>query len=641
VPANSKQVVLSLGNMLALYNDTGLVNVVPGSYVYTFTPIFNSITFAGASQKIYSLPFTTVQNSYFGSVTMDATGLQYPPVTGTNYGGDNTTGGQVVSDGTLLYTSAGQVWDPSTASKVGTFPVTTYNSTSYPNERNLTFDGGLGELYVIGYQAYGSSSSANVLTAYSPHSLAITGTLAFPDIQSVILSNLVRWGADGFAFVGSGNVYVVRSNVVSPSGVNPSPGLISISPFSANAGDAAFTLTLNGTNFTPASVASWNQMPLPTTYVSGTQLTVTVPASNIATAGTAQITVSNPGPGGGISSAQPFSIPGSPTITFNIDNHTFGDAPFEVSARSNSSGAISYSVLSGPATISGSTLTITGAGTISVKADQMAAGSYSASSQNTSFTVGKAAGTMAIASSANPVLLQNPVTITASIASTATGTVVFTEGSSKLATVGVTNGVAAFTTSTLPTGSHTILATYSGDANFSGSTKTVTQVVQEFALAVAPNGGSSQTVQRGSSAVYKLLLNPSGTPLPGAVTLAVSGLPAGATAAFSPSTVAAGAGATPIILTVQVPVNLAGLDKHLWGDAASLSLALILIPVARRRSPLGRLVMVVCLGLVSSTLVACGGSSSSSSSQSSSKTYILTVTAGPNIQSTTLTMIVQ
>ena len=219
VPGNSQQVVLSLGNMLALYNDTGLVNFVPGSYVYTFAPTFNSIAFAGASQNIYSLPFTIVQNSYFGSVTMDETGLHYPPVTGTNYGGDNTTGAQVISDGTLLYTSAGQVWDPSTALKVGTFPVTTYNSTSYPNGHNFTVDTGLGELYVIGNQAYGSSSSAIVLTAYSQQSLGITGTLAFPDIQSVILSNLVRWGANGFAFVGSGNVYVVSSKVVSPSSV--------------------------------------------------------------------------------------------------------------------------------------------------------------------------------------------------------------------------------------------------------------------------------------------------------------------------------------------------------------------------------------------------------------------------------------
>ena len=48
---------------------------------------------------------------------------------GTNYGGNNTTGGQVVSDGTLLYTNSGEVWNPATANQTGTFPVTTYYST--------------------------------------------------------------------------------------------------------------------------------------------------------------------------------------------------------------------------------------------------------------------------------------------------------------------------------------------------------------------------------------------------------------------------------------------------------------------------------------------------------------------------------
>ena len=157
---------------------------------------------------------------------------------------------------------------------------------------------------------------------------------------------------------------------------------------------------------------NWNGTPLTTTFVNQTQLTGAVPASNIAAAGTAQVTVSNPGPGGGTSAAQPFSIKAisAPTIVFNIANHTFGDAPFQVAATSNSTGAISYSVISGPATILGSTLTITGAGPISVQASQIVAGEYTAVSQSTSFMVGKAPATLALSSSANPVVPQNPVT---------------------------------------------------------------------------------------------------------------------------------------------------------------------------------------------------------------------------------------
>ena len=49
----------------------------------------------------------------------------------------------------------------------------------------------------------------------------------------------------------------------------------------------------------------------------------------------------------------------TPTLVFAaIPSHTYGDAPFTVSATSASSGAVTYSVTSGPATISGNTVTI-------------------------------------------------------------------------------------------------------------------------------------------------------------------------------------------------------------------------------------------------------------------------------------------
>jgi streptogramin lyase len=64
------------------------------------------------------------------------------------------------------------------------------------------------------------------------------------------------------------------------------------------------------------------------------------------------------------------------------------DTPFAVSATSNSSGAITYSVVSGPATIAGSTVTLTGiAGTVVLQAAQAASSSYGPGTQNASFTV--------------------------------------------------------------------------------------------------------------------------------------------------------------------------------------------------------------------------------------------------------------
>jgi hypothetical protein len=77
-----------------------------------------------------------------------------------------------------------------------------------------------------------------------------------------------------------------------------------------------------------------------------------------------------------------------PSITFTIPNHHTMDMPFTVSASSNSSGAITYSVVSGPATISGSSVTLTGAaGTVVLQASQAQSASYGVGTQNASFPV--------------------------------------------------------------------------------------------------------------------------------------------------------------------------------------------------------------------------------------------------------------
>ena len=81
-----------------------------------------------------------------------------------------------------------------------------------------------------------------------------------------------------------------------------------MSQTSATAGGAAFTLTVTGSNFVSGSVVRWNTVALTTVFVSSTQLTATVPASDIATAGTASVTVFNPTPGGGASTALTFTI---------------------------------------------------------------------------------------------------------------------------------------------------------------------------------------------------------------------------------------------------------------------------------------------------------------------------------------------
>ena len=89
---------------------------------------------------------------------------------------------------------------------------------------------------------------------------------------------------------------------------NPAPTLSSLSPNAALAGSGTFTLSVTGTNFVNTSAIRWNGSPRTTTFVSGTQLTALIPATDVATAGTASVSVQNPAPGGGISNAQTFTI---------------------------------------------------------------------------------------------------------------------------------------------------------------------------------------------------------------------------------------------------------------------------------------------------------------------------------------------
>ena len=101
------------------------------------------------------------------------------------------------------------------------------------------------------------------------------------------------------------------------------PTIYALSPASAPLGSTSFTLTATGVNFATSCVLRWNGSPLSTTFVSATQATATVPASLVAAAGAAAVTLINPS--GVTSSAATFPITTpAPTVT--------GIAPASVAA---------------------------------------------------------------------------------------------------------------------------------------------------------------------------------------------------------------------------------------------------------------------------------------------------------------------
>ncbi len=107
------------------------------------------------------------------------------------------------------------------------------------------------------------------------------------------------------------------------------PPITSLSPISALAGGPAFTLTVNGTSFPAGSIVQWNSTALTTSFVSSAQLSASVPASLIASAGSASITVATPA--GGTSTSLSFTIAasGAPTLTgLSPTQTTAGGAAF-------------------------------------------------------------------------------------------------------------------------------------------------------------------------------------------------------------------------------------------------------------------------------------------------------------------------
>ena len=161
------------------------------------------------------------------------------------------------------------------------------------------------------------------------------------------------------------------------------------------------------------------------------------------------------------------------------------------------------------------------------------------------------ATTTTLASSLNPSAFGQPVTFTATVKSTTsgtpTGTVTFKDGSKVLGTGALGAGVAKFTTSALAVGAHAITAVYSGSVTFSGSAssvlnQTVNKAATSTALVSTPN---PSTVGQAVKFTATVKASTSGTPTgtvtfkDGSVTLGTGTL-TGGTATFTTSKLAKG-----------------------------------------------------------------------------------------------------
>jgi streptogramin lyase len=214
-----------------------------------------------------------------------------------------------------------------------------------------------------------------------------------------------------------------------------------------------------------------------------------------------------------------------------------------------------------------------------------------ATSSAISITIGRATSAIVTQPPAQNSYAGLPLLLNAHVTSTSagipTGTVTFSEAGATITSVQLAAGIASGVYLSPTAGTHTIIATYVGDANFAASSApAVTAVVRpvpDFSIASSDSG--TQTVVAGSVANYAFTITPISGTFTGAVSLSVTNLPTGATASFSPPQVIPGASSIASTLTVQtLATQKVQLSTPTRGFYALLALPLLLLLRKRRRS---------------------------------------------------------
>jgi hypothetical protein len=227
------------------------------------------------------------------------------------------TGNTFQYSGGLIFSSNGQEFNPATGLLLGTFDV---GNTCCFNSTQVLSNATLGRTFALGQTPFFNSLgiTSYSLTQFTPLAVASLAELS-PAFNSSSTSRFIQWGTNGLAFIltngccGNSTSQVVL--LQSPSllltvskTVSPVPVLKSSSPAAATHGTGNFRLTLRGSGFVPGSVVTWNGKARSASYVSANAMTVYVTASAIASAGTANIAVKNPTPGGGKSNILAFTL---------------------------------------------------------------------------------------------------------------------------------------------------------------------------------------------------------------------------------------------------------------------------------------------------------------------------------------------
>lgn len=246
--------------------------------------------------------------------------------------------GQYVPQNGLLY-SYGGVYDPVKATQAGVFNI--FGVTGASNGV-CTADPSLGRYFcAISSYVDGTDVSDFQLWVYDLNTYSLVNVVDFGSSANAggaisgWFEKLVRWGNAGLALAsftdpagrkGNGGLFLIDGAAVNPNAAPDVNGgtsstvvasMTSLSVQSAPAGSPDVSMTITGENFSPDSTACWNCdflnfNFLPTTYLSETQLNVTIPAQVLATAGVLSINSFDANASSFSRSALPFTVLAAP-----------------------------------------------------------------------------------------------------------------------------------------------------------------------------------------------------------------------------------------------------------------------------------------------------------------------------------------
>ncbi len=345
--------------------------------------------------------------NYYGQLGIGQTFPQQTPVHITNdvisIAAGNSHSLFVKSDGTLWGMGGnfgGALGDGTTNTRTTPVQIATGVSTvaapHYFGNHSLYIKAD-GTLWGMGYNAGGQLGDGTLINRLSPLQIA-TGVCDM--VGSQVFSLFLRedgtlWGMGigGSGELGEGGIFR------QPTPVKVADGVVTVTAGNVH---SLFATSDGGrviwTN--PPDIVFGVPIGLPqlnaTSSVPGS-FTYTPSSGTVLNAGTAQLlsvifTPNDPRYNTEAVSVSINVLKASQTVSFDpVGSKTFGDAPFTVSATASSGLSVEFSIVSGPATISGNSITITGASSVTVRASQPGNNNYNAAqSVDQTFVVAKA-----------------------------------------------------------------------------------------------------------------------------------------------------------------------------------------------------------------------------------------------------------